>query len=87
MFNPTIESASFLNSAQEPVVKSWQRVPTAMIRSASSAMALAADVPVTPTEPSDIGWLSLIADLPAWVTTTGMPWVSANEVSSAVACE
>ncbi|MNT86913.1 hypothetical protein D3C72_2272610 [compost metagenome] len=42
---------SFLNSAQEPVVKSCSRVPTASTTSASSASALEADEPVTPTEP------------------------------------
>ena len=43
--------SGFLNSAQEPVVKSCRRVPTASTTSASSASALAAAVPVTPTAP------------------------------------
>ncbi len=43
--------SGFLNRAQEPVVKSCRRVPTAITTSASSASALAAPVPVTPTSP------------------------------------
>src|SRR5262249_1073582 len=46
---PMMVRPAFLNSAQEPVVKSCSLVPTASTTSASSASRLAADVPVTPT--------------------------------------
>ena len=55
----------FLNSAQEPVVKSCNRVPTARMRSASSASTLAAPVPVTPIDPISEGWSWGRLDLPA----------------------
>ena len=80
-------SCSFLNSAQEPVVKSCSRVPTASTRSASSARRLAAEVPVTPTAPMLSGCSSGSDDLPPCVSQTGMPVASANSASAADACE
>ena len=55
--------------------------------SASAASALAAAVPVTPMAPRLSGWLAGSADLPAWVSPTGMPWRSQNSRSAAAASE
>ena len=79
---PMIVLPAFLNSAQEPVVKSCSRVPTASTTSASSASRLAADVPVTPTAAMLSGWSSGSEDLPACVSQTGMPCASAKVASS-----
>ena len=73
------------NRSHEPVVKSCSRVPTARIRSASAASALAAEVPVTPMEPTESLWLAGIDDLPDWVSATGTPWASAKPASASIA--
>jgi hypothetical protein len=75
------------NSAHEPVVKSWNRVPSPITRSASAAALLAALVPVTPMLPSAISWFQGSAPLPAWVSATGIPNSAAKPASSAVAAE
>ena len=54
-------------------MKSLQRVPMPMTRSASSAIRLAASVPVAPIAPSDCGWSKGSETLPAWLSPTGMP--------------
>ena len=53
--------------------------------SAASATALVAEEPVTPMEPRFSGWSWGRADLPAWVSPTGMLWRSAKARSVAVA--
>ncbi len=68
VFSPIMLTSGFLNSAQEPVVKSCRRVPTASTRSAASASRLEAEVPVTPTAPMLSGWPSGSDDLPACVS-------------------
>ena len=52
VFTATNRTSGFANTDQEPVVKSWSRVPTAMTTSACSATALAAVEPVTPIGPA-----------------------------------
>ena len=74
-------------TVHDPVVKSCRRVPTASTTSASAASALADVQPVTPTGPAFSGWAATRLALPATVSTTGMPWRSANAVSSAAASE
>ena len=46
--------APFEKQLQEPVVKSWSRVPTQITTSASAAIALALSDPVTPIGPSTV---------------------------------
>ena len=48
----TILRLGSLNSAQDPVVKSWSLVPTAMTTSASSAIALEHASPAIPRDPA-----------------------------------
>ncbi len=86
MLSPIILGAA-RNSAHEPVVKSCSRVPTASTRSASSASRLAAEVPVTPSEPMLSGWSSGSEDLPPCVSATGMPVASAKRASASLAPE
>ncbi len=74
--------ASSRNSHLEAVVKSVYRVPTPMTTSASLAISLAAEQPVTPTPPKFRGWSQTTALLPAWVSAKGMPVVSANFLNS-----
>ncbi len=69
----------------DAVVKSLQRVPMPMTRSASRASRLAAAVPVAPTAPSESGWSDGSAPRPACVSHTGMPVSCANARSAAVA--
>ena len=69
----------------DAVVKSLQRVPTPMTRSASWASRLAAAVPVAPTAPSDSGCSEGSAPRPACVSATGMPVASTSARSAAVA--
>ena len=69
----------------EAVVKSLQRVPTPITRSASRASRLAAAVPVAPTAPSASGWSDVSAPRPACVSHTGMPMACAKAFSSRVA--
>ncbi len=59
-------------------MKSANRVPTPSTTSASAASALAAPVPVTPTAPMARGWSTGVADLPACVSPTGIPWLAAK---------
>ena len=73
------------SSARLPVVKSCSRVPTPRITSASRASVLAAELPVTPIEPTACGWSQAMALLPAWVSATGMRCLAAKAVSVAVA--
>ena len=73
------------NADCEAVVKSLQRVPTPITRSASRASRLAAAVPVAPIAPSDDGWSERSAPRPACVSPTGMPVASANAASASVA--
>ena len=87
MFRPISTRSGLRKADQEPVVKSASRVPTARMRSASAAAALAGVVPVTPMAPRLSGWLCGKADLPAWVSTTGMPWAVAKAASAAQAPE
>ncbi|MNY58149.1 hypothetical protein D3C86_1944540 [compost metagenome] len=68
-------------------MKSCSREPTASTTSAVSASWLEADVPVTPTEPMLSAWLWGREDLPAWVSTTGMPCFSAKAASALLASE
>ncbi|MNL46521.1 hypothetical protein D3C87_1692420 [compost metagenome] len=86
-FNPMILRSSFLNKAQDPVVKSCSRVPTASTTSASSARRLDADVPVTPTEPMLSAWSWGRALLPACVSITGTPCASAKAARLSLASE
>ena len=72
------------NTLDDAVVKSLQRVPALMTRSASGASALAAVVPVAPIAPVAHGWPKSSEPLPACVSATGMPVRSAL-ASSAVA--
>ena len=71
----------------DAVVKSPQRVPMPMTRSASRARRLAAAVPVEPTAPEESGWLETSAPRPAWVSHTGIPVASTSARSAAVASE
>ena len=77
--------AGLRNSAQEPVVKSCSRVPTASTTSASAASAFAALVPVTPIAPMLSGCSWGRALLPACVSATGMSCASAKRFSVSVA--
>ncbi len=71
----------------EAVVKSVQRVPIPITRSASRARRLAASPPLTPTGPTFCGWSQDSDPLPAWVSATGMPVRSQKRASSASASE
>ena len=73
------------NADLEAVVKSLQRVPTPITRSASRASRLAAGVPVAPIAPSADGWSDGSAPRPACVSPTGMPVASASAASASVA--
>ena len=55
----------------DPVVKSCNRVPTARITSAFSAIAFALSDPVTPMGPIFSGWVASMLARPAMVSTTG----------------
>ncbi len=57
----------------EAVVKSLQRVPRPIMRSASAASWFAAAFPVAPTAPRLSGRSETRAPRPAWVSHTGMP--------------
>ncbi len=70
------------NTVQEPVVKSWSRVPTASTTSASAASALADALPITPSAPALFGWSWGSTARPAMVSTTGTRWVAAKVASS-----
>ncbi len=72
-------------AVREAVVKSLQRVPMPITRSASRASALAAVVPVAPIAPTEAGWSYGSEPLPAWVSATGMPVASTSSRSAAVA--
>ena len=65
-------------------MKSLQRVPIPITRSASAASRFAAAVPVAPTAPSASGWSESSEPLPACVSPTGMP-VALGERRSAAA--
>ncbi len=78
---------SGLNICFEAVVKSCSRDPTTRTTSASFAIKLAAEVPVTPIAPTLIESFQLIALLPACVSPTGMPKVSAKSRRVSAACE
>ena len=67
------------------VGKSESRVPMAMTRSASRAMALAAVPPAEPSAPTCSGWSQGSAPLPACVSATGMPKRPAKASSAALA--
>ena len=71
----------------DAVVKSLQRVPMPITRSASAASVLAAVVPVAPMAPTDCGWSQASEPLPACVSATGMPVASANWRNASVASE
>ena len=66
-------------------MKSLQRVPIPITRSASRAMRLAASVPVAPTAPRLSWWSETQRARPAWVSHTGIPVASTNWRSAAVA--
>ena len=66
------------NADFDDVVKSLQRVPTPITRSASRARRLAAGVPVAPIAPSAERWSEGSAPRPACVSPTGMPVASAS---------
>ena len=73
------------NADFDAVVKSLQRVPTPITRSASRASRLAAGVPVAPIAPSADGWSEGSAPRPACVSATGIPVASASARSAPVA--
>ena len=75
------------NAVFDAVVKSDQRVPIPITRSASAAMRLAANVPVTPIAPSADGWSYGSEPLPACVSLSGMPVCSTKRRSASVASE
>ena len=52
----TMRTSGCWKTENEAVVKSLQRVPTPITRSASRATALAAVLPVAPMEPREAGW-------------------------------
>ena len=83
----TSRRSAFRNSDQDPVVKSWNRVPTPITRSAAMQSSLAQSEPVTPGEPKLRGCVAASAPLPAWVSTNGMLWRSANAASTSSASE
>ena len=66
-------------------MKSLYRVPTPITTSASRASAFATGVPVEPTPPTASGWSHGTAPLPAWVSETGIPVVSAKRRSASLA--
>ena len=68
-------------------MKSDQRVPMPITRSASAAIRFAANVPVTPIAPSAEGWSYGSEPLPACVSPTGIPVCSQNARSASVASE
>ncbi len=68
-------------------LKSANRVPTPTITSASAASVFAAPAPVTPIAPMAIGCSTGVADLPAWVSPTGMPRRAQRSISSRSASE
>ena len=70
--------AGFLNSVQDPVVKSCSRHPIEIIKSACSANLFAGSQPVTPTGPHHAGSEANNVDFPATVSTTGTPNLAAN---------
>ena len=74
--------ASGLKSHFEEVVKSVYLVPTPIMTSASLAISLAAEHPVTPIPPRFSGWSNRTAPLPAWVSPNGIPVFSANCLNS-----
>lgn len=74
-------------AVREAVVKSLQRVPTPITRSAPAASAFAAVVPVEPTAPISRGWPCGREPLPAWVSPTGMPVASVKAASASSAPE
>ena len=80
-------TSSLRNSHLEPVVKSVMRVPMPMTRSASCAILLEAEVPVTPMPPRQYGWPDLQALLPPWVSPKGMLKVSQNCSTASPASE
>jgi hypothetical protein len=73
------------NADFDAVVKSLQRVPTPITRSASRASRLARRVPVAPTAPSSADDRRRSAPRPACVSHTGMPVASTSARSAAVA--
>ena len=74
---------SLRNSHLEEVVKSVMRVPMPMTQSASAAILLEAEVPVTPMPPRHMGWLDLQALLPPWVSPKGI-WKALQNASMAL---
>ena len=66
-------------------MKSLQRVPTPITRSASRATRLAAAVPVAPTAPRLSWWSETSAPRPAWVSHTGIPVASTSARNATVA--
>ena len=87
-----------VNDALRPLSRYFDRIQrpeqllTALPRAFATltdpaAAALAAEVPVTPTAPRFSGWSQGRADLPAWVSPTGMAWVSAKARRASVAAE
>ena len=82
---PTKRTPGSWKADFDAVVKSLQRVPTPITRSASRASRFAAGVPVAPTAPSASGCALGSAPRPACVSATGMPVASANARSAPVA--
>ncbi len=80
-------TSGWANSDWEAVVKSVSRDPTVSTRSASPASRLTAGVPSRPMPPTCHQAGRCTAPLPANVSATGRPAVSASRSSSAVAPE
>ena len=75
------------NKVQEPVVKSCNRVPIAIIKSDSITNSLTGSEPVTPSGPTSRGLLHGSEDFPAIVSTTGICCSLAKAASSFSASE
>ena len=73
------------NAVFDAVVKSVQRVPIPITRSASAASRFAASVPVAPTAPASSGSPCSSDPRPACVSPTGMPVAATNRASASVA--
>ena len=84
-FTLTKRTSGRANAVLDAVVKSVQRVPIPMTRSASRAMRFAASVPVAPIAPRESGWSYGREPFPACVSATGMPDASTNRRSASVA--
>ena len=68
--------ASDRNPYLELVTKSFSFVPTAITTSASLVTILAANVPQIPAQPRYISYSQSISPFPAWVSHTGIPYLT-----------